>query len=98
MSIEWEDMPDPKLPDMSNAPSYCEAGPFSHVWSIEYSYDGASMWTEECEQCNGVAQGPYGDMFEYLCGEFTVRLEQEVEVYHHPEGTETDVYIRMKPV
>jgi hypothetical protein len=95
MEINWEPFK-PTIKD-EDIPRYCDEGPFSHIWSFEVSYDGQSMWTDECEMCNAVAQSQYNDMAEYLCGEFTVRLEQEVEHYHHPEGTETDVIIRMKP-
>jgi len=95
--IEWEEIDPASLPDDSNIPQYCEDGPFSHVWYYELDYDGSSLWTEECEQCNAVAQGPYADMSEHLVGCFKVTLSPRVERYSHPEGCEVDYFIDMTP-
>ena len=93
--MKWEPY-DPTIKG-EDVPMYCDAGPFSHVWSFEISYDGHSLWTDECDACNAAAQSQYNDMGDYIVGEFTVKLTPEVHEYSHPEGREVDYMIRMTP-
>lgn len=95
MSIEWQPYtPDPSMPD--DTYKYCDDGPFSHVWEFEFSPDGASLSTSDCEQCNSVVQGPWCDFFEYLGGVFKVRLVTRVE-RSGPFNEEHDFFIDMMP-
>ena len=98
MPIEWEEIDPASLPDDSNAPKYCDDGPFSHTWWFELDYDGFGIWCEECEMCDAVAQSAYADLGEHLVATFKVRLTPRVEEYIHSEGREVDYFIDMEPV
>ena len=89
----WEIVP--PTPDFIGppAPLACEAGWTSHTYTLLIQDGAMSLSTDECPACN---RGIQDLEWEYLQGEFPVRLtfNKETHGYYNPE---IDVWWEIEP-